>query len=276
MEAVEKIIDKLRDFRENSSRDPEALRDIWPNLDAIERKLSVEEKWTVIEQFCMAGIDMHDEDIIQSCLLRLKRQFPGSKRVSLLEVMASCELKGKYDEAIRRYDQIIEDDETNTGARKRKIAVLLSQNKNVEAIKELCEYLKIFMNDQEAWKELSELYMLEQDYQKAIFCMEELLLSHPLSSTYHTRLAEMYYTLGTHESLEQARSYYSKALKLSDTNVRALQGFHLTLQRLINNFKLTAQQRNELEKLDSWTISTLNSIYDKDGNPDVAKFMKIN
>ena len=143
--SIEKIIVQLRDFRENCVRDPEAIRDVWPKLDAIERKLSVEEKWTVIEQFCMAAIDLDDLDIIESCLVRLNKQFPESKRVKLLNIMALCERVGDYDEAVRRYNELIEEDETNAGARKRKIAVLISQRKNIDAIRELCEYLKIFM-----------------------------------------------------------------------------------------------------------------------------------
>lgn len=219
----------------------------------------------------MAGIDLHDDDIIDACLVKLNEQFPKSKRVKLLNIMALCEKTGDYDEAIRRYNGMIEEDETNASARKRKIAVLISQRKNVDAIRELCEYLKIFMNDQEAWKELCELYMLEQDYQKAIFCMEELLLSHPLSHIYHTRLAEMYYTLNTHESIDQARSHYSQALKLNELNVKALHGLHLSLKRLLSSNKLTAQQRKEYEKMDLWTITTLNKIYDDEGNQEVAK-----
>lgn len=275
MDSIESIIERLRSWREDCVREPEAIRELWGKIDSIEQKLGIEEKWTVIEQFCIAAIDLHDETIFSKCLSRLNKQFPGSNRVKLLNIMASHELLGDYEEAIRRYNQMIEEDETNTGARKRKIAILISQRKNVEAIKELCDYLKKFMNDQEAWKELCELYMLEQDYLKAIFCMEELLLSHPLSHIYHTRLAEMHYTLGTSESLEQARSYYSQALKLNETNVRALYGLHLTMRNLLSGNKLTSQQRKEHEKLEAWTKTTLNNLYDKEGNPEVVNYMKI-
>lgn len=275
MESIDEIVEKLRTWREDCVRDPEGMRELWPKIDLIERKLGIEEKWTVIEQFCIAGIDLHDEKIFGACLKRLKKQFPGSNRVRLLDIMATLERVGDYDEAIKCYNEMLEDDETNTSARKRKIAILVSQRKSVEAIKELCEYLKRFMNDHEAWKELCELYMLEQDYQKAIFCMEELLLAHPLSHIYHTRLAEMYYTLGTNESLELARSYYSQAIKLNDANVRALHGLHLTLKQLLCGNRLTPQQRKEFEKLDSWTKTTLNNVYDKDGNPEVTKYMKL-
>lgn len=275
MEPVSSIVDKLRSWREDCVRDPEALRDLWDRIDQIEQKLGVDEKWTVIEQFCLAAIDLHDEKMLKSCLDRLDARFPGSKRVRLLSIMANQERLGQFEEANKLYDELIDEDETNTGARKRKIAILISQRKNVEAIRELCDYLKKFMNDQEAWKELCDLYMVEQDYSRAIFCMEELLLSHPLSHIYHTRLAEMHYTLGSHESLELARSYYSQAIKLNDSNVRALHGLHLTLTSLLSGNKLTPQQRKEFETLDSWSKNMINSVYDRDGNQDVAKYMKL-
>lgn len=275
MEPIDMVIEKLRSFRENCVRDPDAIRELWPRFDQIERKLGIEEKWTVIEQFCLAAIDLNDEEILETCLSRLNKQFPDSKRVKLLNVQAVYERVGDYEDALSHYNDMIEQDETNTGARKRKIAILVSQRRNAEAIKELCSYLKMFMNDQEAWKELCELYILEQDYQKAIFCMEELLLSNPISHIYNTRLAELYYTHGTHESLEQARSYYSQALRINESNVRALHGLHLTLKNLLSGNKLTAQQRKEHEKLNTWTKNQINSIYDKDGNQNVAKFMKV-
>lgn len=270
---MDQIVEKLREWRENCTRDPEAMRELWPKLDEIERRLTIEEKWTVIEQFCLAAIDLHDEVMIKSCLKRLNDQFPGSDRVRLLNIMATHERLGNYEEAIRCYNDMIDNDETNTGARKRKIAILIGQNKIVEAIKELCEYLKKFMNDQDAWKELCDLYMLQQDYHKAIFCMEELLLSHPLSHIYLTRLAEMHYTLG---EFETARSYYSQALKLNESNVRALHGLHLTCKSMMTSNRLTSQQRKETEKLITWAKQTVNQLYQKAGHPDVVKYMTIN
>lgn len=275
MNSIDEIIEKLRYWRENCVRDPESIRDLWSKLDLIERRLSVEEKWTVIEQFCMAAIDLHDEEIYTICLDRLNKQFPGSNRVRLLDIMANYELPGNYEEAIRQYNDMIEIDDTNTCARKRKIAILVSQKRNTEAIRELCDYLRRFMNDQEAWKELCDLYLQEQDYVRAIFCMEELLLSNPMNHIYHIKLAEMHYTLGTFESLELARSYFHQAIKLNEANPRALHGLHLANKSLLATNKLTGQQRKELEKLDSWAKLTLNNLYDKDGNPEVAKYMKI-
>lgn len=268
-------IEKLRIWREDCVRDPEAVRGLWKQIDKIEARLSIEEKWTVIEQFCMAAFDLHDESIYSVCLERLNKQFPGSNRVRLLNILAEYELPCNFEGALRQYNEMIEDDETNTAARKRKIAILIGQRKNVEAIRELCDYLRKFMNDQEAWKELCDLYILELDYQRAIFCMEELLLSNPLSHVYHTRLAELHYTVGTFESYELACSYFYQAIKLNETSVRALHGLHLTLKNLLATNKLTSQSRKEHEKLDSLVKTTINKIYDKQGNQEVAKYMKI-
>ncbi|MBO8619713.1 tetratricopeptide repeat protein, partial [Staphylococcus aureus] len=78
----------------------------------------------------------------------------------------------RYDDAIQLYDRILQEDPTNTAARKRKIAIRKAQGKTVEAIRELNEYLEQFVGDQEAWHELAELYINEHDYAKAAFCLE--------------------------------------------------------------------------------------------------------
>ena len=47
------------------------------------------------------------------------------------------------------------------------------------------------MSDFESWLELSELYLQEQDYAKAAYCMEELIMSNPHNHLYHQRFAEV-------------------------------------------------------------------------------------
>lgn len=50
------------------------------------------------------------------------------------------------------------------------------------------------MIDQDAWNELCDLYLLEQEYAKAAFCMEELILQNPHNHLFHLRFAEIKYT----------------------------------------------------------------------------------
>ena len=50
------------------------------------------------------------------------------------------------------------------------------------------------MSDQEAWHELCDLYLQEQAYSKAAFCMEELILHNPHSHLIYQRYAEIKYS----------------------------------------------------------------------------------
>jgi hypothetical protein len=83
MGSIDHIIETLRSFREDCTRDPETIREYWPRLSEIERKLSIEEKWTVVEQFCMAGIDLHDEGIIEACLVKLNKQYANEQATTM-------------------------------------------------------------------------------------------------------------------------------------------------------------------------------------------------
>lgn len=50
------------------------------------------------------------------------------------------------------------------------------------------------MSDQEAWHELCDLYLQEQEYSKAAYCMEELILHNPHSHLIYQRYAEIKYS----------------------------------------------------------------------------------
>ncbi|MCP3662159.1 MAG: hypothetical protein GY696_06625 [Gammaproteobacteria bacterium] len=60
-----------------------------------------------------------------------------------------------------------------------------AQKRTKEAIESMNDYLKTFLNDFEAWLELANLYLSEQDYARAGHCMEEIILSQPLNHLYH-------------------------------------------------------------------------------------------
>jgi len=47
------------------------------------------------------------------------------------------------------------------------------------------------MSDSEAWMELCDIYLQEHEYDKAAFCMEELLLCKPYNHLIHQKYAEV-------------------------------------------------------------------------------------
>merc|ERR1711993_119389 len=172
----------------------------------------------------------------------------SSQRMRRLRAM-KFEMLERYDDALDILDTILEEDDSNSQARKRKIAILKAQGENGKAILELVKYLKEFMADGEAWMELCDLYILEQEYAKAAFCCEELILQHPHNHLYYQRYAEIRYTQGGFENLEQAKIYYCHAIRLNPNNMRALYGLLLTSTQLVSTPKSTTQIQKKYQEM---------------------------
>ncbi|CAG2175279.1 unnamed protein product [Oppiella nova] len=258
----------LQKWREENARHSEQVRDIWMNID-FGGSLG-DEKWQVLEQVCVAAIDLHDNELIKECLQQLDNKFPNSCRVKRLKIMAKLELRERFEDALQMYDQMIAKDESNSLLYKRKIAILLAERRVAEAIKELCDYLKKFMNDTEAWLQLSDLYIEEQEYSRAAFCVEELILANPHNHLYHERYAAIQYTINTAESLELSRSYFSQALRLNPNNLRALYGLLLSANSVAALPKTTSQKKRENLRLANWASTQIQKLY-REGSDDESR-----
>lgn len=255
--------DKLSAWREKNERRSLEVVDLWDNyLQSNIHKLG-DERLLVWEQVCIAALDCNRMDVVDICLVSLATEFPASMRVRKLQAM-KLEALEKYDEALELLDQIIKRDETNAAPRKRRVAILKAKGKIIEAIRELNDYLKKFMSDQEAWQELCDLHLLEQDYAKAAFCMEELILHNPHNHLVHQRYADIRYTQGGLENMELARAHYCLALKLNSNNMRALYGVVLAASNISSMTKgLSAPKKKECSKIIAWALKKIRSRYEE-------------
>lgn len=102
-------------------------------------------EYLILEQVCVAALDTFRNDISQTCTKLLLQEFPNSLRVKKYEAMR-LEANECYDDALKVLQSIIKKDETNSAARKRKVAIYKAQGWNSQAIKELTEYLKMFVD----------------------------------------------------------------------------------------------------------------------------------
>jgi len=250
---------KMRQWRDEPLRNSEEVTEFGECLILEHGNKLGDELWTIYEQVFLASIDCRKMDLATMCLRELKTQFPKSIRVEKLNAMR-LEAFEKYEEAEQIYNKILEAEPANAVVRKRLVAILKAQNRVGEAIKELNEYLKKFMSDQEAWTELAELYISQQDHKKAKFCMEELILMNPHNHLFHQRYAEILYTIGGNENMEKARKYFAQALKLDNNNMRALFGFFLAAAHLANSSK-DVKTKKESSKFAAWAATQVNERY---------------
>ena len=266
--ATEEILDldtiqrKMKKWRDEGYRNSEEIADLGENLLKDYSSKLGDETWVLLEQVCIASFDCNRLQLAERCLEALEKQFPKSKRVLKLRGML-YEADGQYDLANRIYDELLEADPANLQVQKRKIAMLKEQNKIEETIAQLNKYLEDFLGDQEAWMELCELYIRQQEFSKAAFCMEELILSHPHNHLYHQRYAEIHYTIGHQENMQRAKKYFAQALKLDPNNVRALYGLYLAATN-ISSGKISADEKRKNQSLSAWTADQLVELFDMD------------
>ncbi|KAL3926856.1 MAG: hypothetical protein SGPRY_003103 [Prymnesium sp.] len=183
-----------------------------------------------------AGSDAIPDDLkaAQKYGNTLSAQFPDSLRVKRLDGML-WEAKGMYDMAMKEYEEILAEDPNNILAIKRQIAICRARGKTNEAASRLVKYLDTVCSDAEAWLQLAAIYLNAQQFKRAAFCMEELIMINPMSYLYHLRYAEIMYTIGSSdkgggtEQLRIARKYYAHSLDLKPSNnLRAVYGLLLT------------------------------------------------
>jgi len=217
------------------------------------------EVWAAYEQVCVSllqhsrhsergappdsGTESEEIRAAQEYIAALSARFSGSLRVKRLEGMM-WEAKGEHDLALADYDEILEEDPHNLQAIRRQVAICRSRGRYGEAAKRLIDYLQTFCSDTEGWLMLTDLYLLAQQYKRAAFCMEELILINPMNYIYHIRAGEICYTLGTaahggsHYQLLTARKYFAHTLELKpEANLRALYGMLLACSVMGNSTK---------------------------------------
>ena len=142
LSSVEDGLSLLRQWREDGVRRSDVVVEIWEELLSTDPSKLGDERYMVIEQVAVAAMDTHRQDIVDRCLSELKRAFDlDSVRVRRLFGMR-YEMLDMWDKALAIYDDILKEDDSNSSARKRKIAILKARGENVKAISELNRYLK--------------------------------------------------------------------------------------------------------------------------------------
>ncbi|KAK2158243.1 hypothetical protein LSH36_174g04008 [Paralvinella palmiformis] len=252
--------DRLRKLREEQHRCSDEVVSLWEDVLCANSYRLGDELWMVHEQVCIAALDCGNKDVAMMNLHALQEQFPNSMRVRRLRGLF-FESQENYDKALKIYDAILDIDETNTLIRKRKIAILKAKDDIRGAIKELNVYVERFMSDYEAWMELCDLYLQEQDYTKAAFCLEELIMSNPHSHLYHEKYAEIKYTQGGIENMCTARRYFAQSLKLNPNNMRALYGLFLSASNVASSKSKDAKTKKDNIKYAAWAAEQITKQY---------------
>lgn len=106
-------------------------------------------------------------------------------------------------------------------------------------------YLEAFMNDPDAFNELSQVYLMANEYDKAAFCLEELLLYTPDDYKVLTKLGDIYTSKNNAADAKQAINFYSRAI-LIKPNARAFFGIQNCVSIIMRKEKKLEEKIKEL------------------------------
>ena len=79
------------------------------------------------------------------------------------------------------------------------------------------QYLEAYMNDPDAYNELSYVYLMVNEYDKTAFCLEELLLHNPNDYKILNKLGDIYTSKNNPEDAKSALKFYSRSILIQPT-----------------------------------------------------------
>ena len=156
-------------------------------------------------------------------LIKLIKEFGKDKQL-LRMYGEECEINPKGgDVPMRNYKSLMINDQNDNESIKKyilfmKLSIDLNNKQTINDYIDLWnEYLEVYMNDPYAYNELSEVYLMVNEYDKAAFCLEELLLYSPNDYKILNKIGDIYTSKNNAEDAKTAIKFYSRSIFIQPT-----------------------------------------------------------
>ena len=156
-------------------------------------------------------------------LIKLIKDF-GRERKLLRMYGEESEIDPKGgDIPMRQYKSMMINDQNDNESIKKyiyfmKLSMDLNDKQTINDYVELWNlYLDAYMNDPEAYNELSQVYLMVNEYDKAIFCLEELLLHNQNDYKTLNKIGDIYCSKNNSADAKTAIKFYSRSILINPT-----------------------------------------------------------
>ena len=188
------------------------------------------EEYFFKEKLFFLSIELKRYTLTKKLFSEFYKKFGNDKKIIRMYASKNeIDPKVKVGISLDQYKQLIIDDEDDRESLKRYILFMKLRYKfsNINEYIDLWnEYLKVYMDDPEAWNELSDVYLSVNNYNKAIYCLEELLLHNPNNYKTLNKIGDIYASLNNAENAKIGLKYYSQSILIQGTP-RAFWGIKL-------------------------------------------------
>lgn len=212
------------------------------------------QKHFYLEKLFYFSLELKILDISRKILKEMKSEFGNEPKLKRMEAQL-LENDNKSDDSVAManniYKNLIRYNQEDRSTLKRYLVFLKAQY-DFEGLKKYAElwneYLKVYMDDFEAWSELSDIYILNSNFNQAIFCLEEVLLHTPNNYTIYTKIGDMLSSFNNTDSAGKALKYYSQSIMIKPTP-RAFWGIIHTTNVLFKTNKTLEPKIKQLFKI---------------------------
>jgi len=220
------------------------------NILLIHKNSLEQELYFYKEKLFYLALELKKVDYAIKLLKEFKSTFGRETKIIRMEASLN-EITDLYDLSIETFKKLIKANQDDRLAMKRYLATLKIKF-NLNNIKEftefLVEYLKTYMDDIDVWYELSDIYLITNNYNKAIFCLEEVLLFHPNNYMIYTKIGDILSSFNNTESAQNAIKYYSQSL-LIKPSFKAFWGTYYALNTILKYNKSLDEKNSNLLKI---------------------------
>ena len=191
-------------------------------------------------------------------LIKLIKEFGKDKQL-LRMYGEECEINPKGgDVPMRNYKSLMINDQNDNESIKKyilfmKLSIDLNNKQTINDYIDLWnEYLEVYMNDPFAYNELSEVYLMVNEYDKAAFCLEELLLYSPNDYKILNKIGDIYTSKNNAEDAKTAIKFYARSILIQPTP-RAFFG----IQNCASIIKKLDEKTNKLVNISKKELSKM-------------------
>jgi len=191
-------------------------------LKHYKRQIGIEENF-LLKKLFFIHLELKNHKEAFNILIRLLKTFGNDKKL-LRMGSEEGEIDPKRGEvAIQRYKYMMINDQNDNESMKKyimfmKLSVDLNDKQTINDYIDLWnQYLEAFMNDPDAYNELAQVYLMVNEYDKAAFCLEELLLYSPNDYKVLNKLGDIYASKNNAEDAKTGIKFYSRSILVQPT-----------------------------------------------------------
>ncbi|KAK2598952.1 hypothetical protein QQS21_005557 [Conoideocrella luteorostrata] len=227
--------------------------------------------WTIYENLMITCLRTGDDAAATECLERITIRF-GEKHERVLALKgllkeATATSNAELQKILEEYETELKENDANIPILKRKVALLRSMDRLVEAASVLNSFLDTCPTDPEAWSELADIYVSQGLYAQAIYALEEVLVLSPNAWNMQARLGEVSLMAassategGPLKHFAEAVKRFCRSIELCDDYLRGYYGLKLVTDKILDNAPKSKKDPEGFALPSQATVERLNRV----------------